>query len=174
MKHTLQQRAIQALELLFFFLLIVLPMLAESPPSADAFYNATPRANYGSYPLLVVQPGATSYIRFNLSGLPQNAMVAKATLRLFVDGIGTQGGFDVYEVDSAWSESGLDFSNAPAPGVSAVAGQLLPIAQYQPLFLVLGNRFGGDGEVNFALPNYSALAPSGSLYEICINGIFPE
>ena len=32
-------------------------------------------------------------------------------------------------------------------------GQLLPINQNQPLFALLGTTFGGDGRVNFALPN---------------------
>jgi microcystin-dependent protein len=32
-------------------------------------------------------------------------------------------------------------------------GQLLPIAQNQALFSLLGTTFGGDGRVNFALPD---------------------
>src|SRR3954447_20088585 len=32
-------------------------------------------------------------------------------------------------------------------------GQLLPINQNQALFALLGTTFGGDGRVNFALPN---------------------
>jgi microcystin-dependent protein len=32
-------------------------------------------------------------------------------------------------------------------------GQLLPINQNQPLFALMGTTYGGDGRVNFALPN---------------------
>jgi microcystin-dependent protein len=32
-------------------------------------------------------------------------------------------------------------------------GQLLPINQNQPLFALLGTTYGGDGRVNFGLPN---------------------
>lgn len=32
-------------------------------------------------------------------------------------------------------------------------GTLLPVSQYQPLFSILTNRFGGDGMTTFALPN---------------------
>nr|WP_320022322.1 tail fiber protein [uncultured Draconibacterium sp.] len=33
-------------------------------------------------------------------------------------------------------------------------GQLLPIAQNQALFSLLGTNYGGDGRVNFALPDF--------------------
>jgi microcystin-dependent protein len=38
-------------------------------------------------------------------------------------------------------------------------GQLLPINQNQPLFSLLGTTFGGDGRVNFALPDLRGRAP---------------
>ncbi len=39
-------------------------------------------------------------------------------------------------------------------------GQLLPINQNQPLlFALLGTTYGGDGRVNFALPNLQARIP---------------
>jgi microcystin-dependent protein len=38
-------------------------------------------------------------------------------------------------------------------------GQLLPIAQYQPLFSLLGAIYGGDGRTNFALPDLRARIP---------------
>src|SRR5258708_20270384 len=37
-------------------------------------------------------------------------------------------------------------------------GQLLPINQNQPLFALLGTTYGGDGRVNFALPDLRARA----------------
>jgi microcystin-dependent protein len=38
-------------------------------------------------------------------------------------------------------------------------GQLLPIAQNQALFSLLGTTFGGDGRVNFGLPDLRARVP---------------
>lgn len=40
-------------------------------------------------------------------------------------------------------------------------GQLLPIAQYQALFSIIGTTYGGDGKTNFALPNMSGRVPIG-------------
>lgn len=39
------------------------------------------------------------------------------------------------------------------PGWMACDGMLLPVGQYQALFAVIGNKFGGDGKTTFALPN---------------------
>src|ERR1041384_2517689 len=38
-------------------------------------------------------------------------------------------------------------------------GQLLPINQNQPLFALLGTTYGGDGRVNFALPDLRSRVP---------------
>lgn len=39
------------------------------------------------------------------------------------------------------------------------AGQLLPINQYQALYVILGTRYGGDGVSNFALPDLRGRVP---------------
>jgi len=39
------------------------------------------------------------------------------------------------------------------------AGQLLPIAQYDALFNLIGTTYGGDGQQTFALPNLSSRVP---------------
>src|SRR3954464_15960792 len=49
--------------------------------------------------------------------------------------------------------------NFPPRGWAFCDGQLLPIAQNQPLFSLLGTTFGGDGRVNFALPDLRSRAP---------------
>ena len=43
--------------------------------------------------------------------------------------------------------------NFPPKGWALCNGQLLPINQNQALFSLLGTQFGGNGTVNFALPN---------------------
>ena len=52
------------------------------------------------------------------------------------------------------------FSFVFAPkGWALCNGQLLPINQNQALFSLLGTTFGGDGRVNFALPDFRARVP---------------
>lgn len=61
------------------------------------------------------------------------------------------------------------FQAAPA-GWMICAGQLLPIAQYQALFSLIGTTFGGDGQSNFALPDLrNAAVPAGTHYCIATN-----
>ena len=47
----------------------------------------------------------------------------------------------------------------PPRGWALADGQLLPINQNQGLFSLLGTTFGGDGRVNFALPDLRARVP---------------
>lgn len=49
--------------------------------------------------------------------------------------------------------------NFPPKGWAQCNGQLLPIAQNQPLFSLLGVMYGGDGRTNFALPNLQDRIP---------------
>jgi microcystin-dependent protein len=52
------------------------------------------------------------------------------------------------------------FDFAP-PGFALCDGSLLPVAQNQALFSLLGNAFGGDGITSFALPDLRGRAPVG-------------
>jgi microcystin-dependent protein len=52
----------------------------------------------------------------------------------------------------------MSFVFAPK-GWALCNGQLLPINQNQALFSLLGTTFGGDGRVNFALPDVRGRAP---------------
>jgi microcystin-dependent protein len=47
----------------------------------------------------------------------------------------------------------------PPKGWALCDGQLLPINQNQALFSLLGTTYGGDGRVNFALPDLRGRAP---------------
>jgi len=47
----------------------------------------------------------------------------------------------------------------PPKGWALCDGQLLPINQNQALFSLLGTTYGGDGRVNFALPDLQVRAP---------------
>jgi len=52
----------------------------------------------------------------------------------------------------------FSFGFAPK-GWALCNGQLLPINQNQALFSLLGTTYGGDGRVNFALPNLRGQVP---------------
>ena len=52
----------------------------------------------------------------------------------------------------------MSFGFAPK-GWAMCNGQLLPINQNQALFSLLGTTYGGDGRVNFALPDLRARTP---------------
>jgi len=52
----------------------------------------------------------------------------------------------------------MSFNFAPK-GWAMCNGQLLPINQNQALFSLLGTTYGGDGRVNFGLPDYRSRVP---------------
>lgn len=65
------------------------------------------------------------------------------------------------------------FNFAPI-GWATCAGQVLPIRQNVPLFTLIGNTFGGDGNVTFALPDFQSVSPNGMRYCIALTGDVPS
>jgi microcystin-dependent protein len=51
--------------------------------------------------------------------------------------------------------------NYAPKGYAMCNGQLLPINQNQALFSLLGTTYGGDGRINFGLPNLQGRTPIG-------------
>lgn len=51
--------------------------------------------------------------------------------------------------------------NFAPKGYAMCNGQLLPINQNQALFAILATTYGGDGRVNFGLPNLQGRTPAG-------------
>ena len=49
--------------------------------------------------------------------------------------------------------------NFPPKGWAYCNGQLLPINQNQAIFSLLGTTYGGNGQTNFALPNFQGRTP---------------
>ena len=129
--------------------------VAQAPPSADSYVSsAMPAANFGTSPILPVQPGTTSFIRLNLGALPASAKIAKATLRLYVDAVATPGAFDVFAVNGNWSESELKFNNAPAVGASATEGQPIALTKASVNQFVLVDMTSlAQGWLNGSIPN---------------------
>jgi microcystin-dependent protein len=56
------------------------------------------------------------------------------------------------------------------------AGQTLQINQYQSLFTLLGNKYGGDGITTFNLPDMrdASLFACGMKYYISTDGVWPS
>ena len=146
-----------------YFLAALLPLVmlpsngvAQAPPSADTYVSSsTPKANYGVSPILVVQPGTTTFIQFNLSALPAGASVNKATLRLYVDGVIAGGSFDVFPVNGAWSETTLTY-NTPPPSLGASATGNKPVVittSSFDKFLLIDITPSVQGWVNGTIPN---------------------
>ena len=49
--------------------------------------------------------------------------------------------------------------NFAPQGWALCNGQILPISQYDALFVLLGTTYGGDGQTTFALPNLQGRLP---------------
>src|SRR5437868_584958 len=142
---------------LFMLLLAVaVPVCAEQAAvSDDALVSSNQAAtNFGSQVALSVSPASKSFIKFDLSGLPPGIAgkdVAKATLRLWVNPLGSAGSMDVYRVAGPWSERTITANTAPPLGaVDAPAITISAAAQNNFLTTELTHlvRDGLDGATN--------------------------
>lgn len=52
-------------------------------------------------------------------------------------------------------------------------GRELDARDHQALYALLLNRFGGEDQKTFRLPDLGGQAPKGMLYCICVSGIWP-
>jgi microcystin-dependent protein len=80
--------------------------------------------------------------------------------------LATGGTFPLREGGPAANTLGMVHSlaggNYPAFGAPACSGQILPLAQNQPLFSLLGTTYGGNGMTDFALPDLRGRTPVGN------------
>ena len=111
--------------LLLLTVFLSLPALGQITPSDDAYtLTSSPTKNFGTATTLEVESsGATTFLRFNLAGIPSSvtgSMVAKGTLKIFVGTVTTAGSFNVDLVTSSWAEGTVTANNAPSLG-SAIA-----------------------------------------------------
>lgn len=60
-------------------------------------------------------------------------------------------------------------------GWSTCDGQILKISQYQPLYTLIGNTYGGNAsQGTFALPNLNGAQPLSTMkYYIALMGLYP-
>jgi len=133
------RRYLCALGVLVLQTMISGSLVAQAPPSADAYVTSLqPGVNFGSSPLLPVQAGTTSYVKLNLGAIPSNATITKATLRLYVNAVAAPGSFDVYQVEDTWTENTVNFYTAPRLGGSATGGHPIQVtADSQNQYLLI-------------------------------------
>ena len=110
-----------------------LPALGQITPSDDAYtLTSSPTKNFGTATTLEVgSSGATTFVRFDLSGIPSSvtgSMVAKGTLKIFVGTVATAGSFNVDLVTSSWTEKSITANNSPTLG-GAIASAIPVTAQ---------------------------------------------
>lgn len=156
MNFSLSRRPHLFAQALLCAILLSMPAWAQqAPPSADTYSSRSiPNLNYGTRPQLNVSNEATSFLQFNLSALPANATVSRATLRLYVNAVTGPGTFDVYQVDTPWSESTLTFTNAPTPGVSATGSNPVSIGKTDlSQFILVDITSLAQGWVNGSVQN---------------------
>lgn len=124
----------------------------------DGFVDsAYPTRSYGAATALRVRDAASdmnSYLKFNVTGVA--AAPQKATLRLYVTDAGPNGGAlyqvanDYLGTATPWLESGLQWRNAPAVGVTPLAAAK-PATRNQWLEFDVTSAVTGNGTYSFAL-----------------------
>jgi hypothetical protein len=111
---------------------------AQITPLGDAYTNtADSTKNYGSQTLLDVDGASQiTYIQFPLTSIPAGASVSQATLKLYVNAVTTPGSFNVDYVNTAWTESTIDASNAPTPGTTIASNVNVTTADKNQYILI--------------------------------------
>ncbi len=121
-------------------------------PSADAsVFTRYPTKNYGSFTTLSVKEASNDYhsfLKFDVSGL-NCSVIKSATLRLYVKDGGPDGG-SVYAVSNDWTESSINWRNAPSISGIALDGAG-SVSAGQWVELDVTSAVSGNGPVSFAL-----------------------
>ncbi len=103
----------------------------DVPLIADTYISgAIPTLNFGGLANLNVGNASNNnvaLVKFDLSVLPA-AGIAHATLRIFVNKIGTPGAIDILAVGSAWAESTVTGQFPPTLGASLATGVPVTVA----------------------------------------------
>lgn len=128
-------------------------------PTGDAYVDANnPANNYGALTTLRVDasPIIRSYLRFDVQGL--NGTVTRATLRVFANSASSQGCMANAVSDISWSESTLNYNNAPLLG--SALGSSGPIAAGAWISVDVTAHITGNGTFNLALTTPGSTAVS--------------
>lgn len=86
----------------------------------------------------------------------------RTTLAVWTAALGTLGNTAHAQVDPYIGQQILFAGNFCPQGWLEANGQVLPIAQYAPLFALVGTTYGGDGVNTFSLPDLRGRTPIGA------------
>ena len=109
------------------------------------------------------------FVRFDLTPLPPNLKITKASLRLFVHGVSTPGSISIFELKSGWTEGALTTANLPQaimpaltsfPVAATDAGKFITVDVTQAL-----KDWQAGTPANFGL----GFAPVGGPVEVAID-----
>ena len=151
----------------------LLPLSASAvtaPVLADSHTNsALPANNFGSLPTLNVGGTYASLLQFDFSSLPPGATsgsVAKATLFLWINKVGTAGAIDIRTVTGAWGEATVTQATQPTVGGVAYTVPVTSAGNYIAIDVTSDVKNWIDypsSALGFAL-NASTSAPSTSIF----------
>lgn len=126
--------------------------------AADAYVNqSSPATNYGTATQVRIDgsPLVRSFLRFEVQNL--TGRIRRVTLRVYANSLSNVG-YDVRSVTSSWSETTLNYNNAPPFG-SAV-GTSGPFNAGSWTSVDLTPLVSGDGTYHIALTTASSTAVS--------------
>jgi hypothetical protein len=108
-----------------------------------------PTTNYGTLSTLRTDasPIIRSYLRFDVQGL--TGTVTKATLRIYANSASSQGCTANSVTDNTWSETSINYTNAPAVG--SALGSSGPIGAGTWISMDVTAFVTGNGTYNLAL-----------------------
>src|ERR1019366_134775 len=141
--------------------------LAQITPSDDAYtLTSSPTVNFGAKNTLEVESaGATTFVRFDLSGIPSTvtgSMVAKATLKVYVSSVATAGSFNVDMVTSSWTESTITSNSVPTLG-SAIASAIPVTTVDKNKYVLVDVTTAAVGWLNGTANDGLAIVPDGTV-----------
>jgi hypothetical protein len=152
---------------LLLTIVFALSAFAQITPSDDSYtLTSSPTANFGAATTLNVQSaGATTFVRFDLSGIPPTvtgAMVAKATLKIYVGTVTTAGSFNVDLVTSSWKENTITANDSPTLG-SAIASAVPVIAADKNKYVLIDVTTAAVDWLNGTANDGLAIVPDGAV-----------
>jgi microcystin-dependent protein len=120
--------------------------------------------------ICAVQPGSAQVknavrdpLTSSMQGLPQKNYAALGlNFIIAIQGSNADPNITIGMGEPMLGEIKLIAGEVAPKGWALCKGQLMLIQYNAPLFSILGNRFGGDGKVTFALPNLKDTVPIGA------------
>jgi hypothetical protein len=130
-------------------------------PVADSYVMADqPTQNFGGADILRIDgsPISVAYLKFEVQGLTTTTTLTRATLKV-VSPVSSTTPINAKSVtDTTWTETGLTYNNAPAPG--ATVASATPPAPNSVLSFDVTSLVQGNGLVSFALNTTSSTSKS--------------